>query len=327
MKDYAGELKALQVKIVEKEKKGRKIDELETKRHELYLAIDQLEKANNKKKEKVKKLEQPGITKFFASFGSLDKKLSKEKMEAANALKQYEEAKKELEDIEKELTKCKADIADINNCRRKYKELMEEQKVYIMNEKPEVVAKIFILDDYITSCDKLIRKVDEVIGIGYDAMKYINKIAITTEQGVIGNIGDTFAELSNAENWANAELFNDAGIADNYERKNHKNGTNDNLRMLQGVVEKLQEKINELEKSQEVFKADCKKDFEDEEWFSDLNGNYEMYNREVISVKQMYEMKQWLSSVNEKLVTNRSNLVSKNNELSMIKEELLMIDA
>lgn len=324
MKDYAGELKELQVKIAEKEKKGRKIDELETKRHELYLVMDQLEKTNNKKKEKVKKLEQPGITKFFASFGSLDEKLSKEKMGAANALEQYEEAKKELENIEKELTECKADIADINNCRRKYKELMEEQKVYIMDEKPEVAAQISVLDDYMTSCDKLIRKVDEVIGIGYDAMKYVNKIAITTEKGAIGNIGDTFAELSNAENWANAELFNDAGIADNYERKNHKNETKDNLRMLQAVVEKLQEKINELEKSQEVFKADCKKDFEKEEWFTNLNGNYEMYDREVTSVKQMQEMKQWLSSVNEKLVTNRSNLVSKNNELSMKKQGILM---
>lgn len=327
MKDYAGELKELQVKIVEKEKESRKIDELETKRHELYLVIDQLEKTNNKKKEKVKKLEQPGITKFFAFFVNFNEKLSKEKMEAANALKQYEEAKKELEDIEKELTKYKADIADINNCRRKYKELMEEQKAYVMNEKPEVAAQISILDEYITSCDKLIRKVDEVIGIGCDAMKYVNKIAITTEKGVIGNIGDTFAELSNAENWANAELFNDAGIADNYERKNHKNETNDNLRMFQVVFEKFQEKIIELEKSQEVFKADCKKDFKEEERFSNFNGNYEMYNREIISVKQMNEMKQWLSSVNEKLVTNRSNLVSKNNELSMIKEGLLMIEA
>ena len=104
MKNYVGELKKLQVKIVEKEKKGREIDELETKRQELYLVIDQLEKTNNKKKEKVEKLEQPGITKFFASFGNLDEKLSKEKMESANALKQYEEAKKELENIEKELT-------------------------------------------------------------------------------------------------------------------------------------------------------------------------------------------------------------------------------
>ena len=324
MKNYVGELKKLQVKIVEKEKKGREIDELETKRQELYLVIDQLEKTNNKKKEKVEKLEQPGITKFFASFGNLDEKLSKEKMESANALKQYEEAKKELENIEKELTEYKADIEDINNCRRKYKELLEEQKAYIMDEKPEIAAQISGFDDDITSCDKLIRKIDEVIGIGYDAMKYVNKIAIATEKGAIGNIGDTFAELSNAENWANAELFNDAGIADNYERKNHKNKTKDNLRMLQAVVEKLQEKIKELENVKEVCKAGCKKAVEAKDWFACLNENYQKYNREVISVKQMEEMKQWLSSLNEKLVTNRSNLVSRKNELSKKKEGILL---
>ena len=94
--------------------------------------------------------------------------------------------------------------------------------------------------------------------------------------------------------------------------------------MLQVVVEKLQEKIKELEKAQEVFKADCKKAVEEEEWFADLNENCQMYNREVISVKQMEEMKQWLSSLNEKLVTNRSNLVSRKNELSKKKEGILL---
>ena len=70
MKDYAKQLKELQIEIANKERNGKEIDDLEGERKELYLAITQLEKEKNKRERKVKKLEQPGVTKFvFSCFG------------------------------------------------------------------------------------------------------------------------------------------------------------------------------------------------------------------------------------------------------------------
>lgn len=325
MKDYAKQLKELQIEIANKERKGKEIDDLEAERKELYLAITQLEKEKNKKERKVKKLEQPGVTKFvFSCFGTLDKKLSKEKVEATNTSKQYEEVCKRREDIEQELERLKEDISDINECRRKYKELMGEQKAYVMNTKPEVAAEISSMDDQIMICEKLIDKLNETISSGYNAMKYINKLIIASQKSVIGDMSDSFAELSNGENWANAELFNDAGIAENYERKNHKNHTSDNLKMLQSEIEVLQQKIIELEKVQHNFKETYEKNYEIENALGFLDEKYDEYHNEVTSVKQVDKVKEWLLSVNSKLMENRSNLSLKSDELKMKKEEILV---
>ena len=55
-----------------------------------------------------------------------------------------------------------------------------------------------------------------------------------------------------------------------------------------------------------------------------LDEKYDEYHNEVISVKQVDKVKEWLLGVNNKLMENRSNLSLKSDELKMKKEEILV---
>lgn len=132
--DYRKELAELAQHINSKEDISMKIKHLEDEAWNLEKKLNELKKEADKEQADVSNLEKMGFSKlFFEIINKYNIKLEKEKREAMLALAKYETAKKEYDDVNRDLDKMRVELLKINSSQRIYDEKYAEYRKYLIS--------------------------------------------------------------------------------------------------------------------------------------------------------------------------------------------------
>ena len=125
MTHYDEQLKALQEKTARFRQLSAVLQELQRQRADLAAQVRQLEEIKLDEQADVDRLEGRSLKAFFYNvIGKMDEQLSKERQEAYAARVKYDAAARELEAVNDDIHRCKAEFRELHDCERQYKEVL-----------------------------------------------------------------------------------------------------------------------------------------------------------------------------------------------------------
>ncbi|PKM72548.1 MAG: hypothetical protein CVU91_09175 [Firmicutes bacterium HGW-Firmicutes-16] len=143
---------------------------LEQKEHELKKALE-------KENLDVEKLKNRSISSvLFSILGSLDKHIQKENAEALAAKLKYDQALRDVEDIEHKISNLYAERSKYVNCQSEYDSFFEQKKELLMRDNAETAQKIMELTEEIGSSKIKVKETREAIIAGNNVLSSLNSV-------------------------------------------------------------------------------------------------------------------------------------------------------
>lgn len=128
------QLKDIYVKVIRKRMLFKELQTLQERRQERYVKVKELEVRKKAEQKDVDRLERSGITSFFYGvLGKKEEKLEKERSEALDAMKQYEEAFLEQEGVNRSIELKVTELATLEGYEEKFKRLLQEKRRLLEN--------------------------------------------------------------------------------------------------------------------------------------------------------------------------------------------------
>jgi len=119
------QLKDIHVKVLRKRVLSSELVTLQARRKELDAKVKELAEGKQTKQKAVDRLEKGGvISLFYSVIGKKEEKLTKERAEALDALKQYEEAFLELEGVNRSIELKETELATLEGYEEKFEKLL-----------------------------------------------------------------------------------------------------------------------------------------------------------------------------------------------------------
>lgn len=169
------QLKEAQQKIFRLQKIDAMLKELIKQKWELQGKIAGLKAALDKEDIDVDKLEGKSLAHMFHSIlGNLDEKLQKEQQEALAARLKYDQALREQEGLDNEISKLTAERKQYDGCEAAYQKLYDRKKEQLLQSNSETAHRILGLMEQINSAQNTRKEVREAIGAGSEVMRHIN---------------------------------------------------------------------------------------------------------------------------------------------------------
>ena len=175
------QLKGMHVKVIRKRTLSVELSTLQVKRGELNVKVNELAKQKDAEQKDVDRLEKAGVTSFFYSvLGKKEEKLEKERAEAFEAMKQYEEAFLELDRVNRSIELKETELATLEGYEEKFEKLLQGKRRLLEN----TVAEIEILD---AERELALQKekyavFTETQKLGEQILEYIGKIRETLDE-------------------------------------------------------------------------------------------------------------------------------------------------
>lgn len=152
--------------------------ELYAKRDELEAELNTLQAALQKEQTDVEKIEGVTVSSiFYTVIGQKDKKLEKEKTEAAVAEEAFSALQSELSELNEKIKKYERELRTVRGCDLRYGRLLPQILDEIKTvDSPECKAVIDTFDT-LTRLEEKLQKLDEALELCRDALKNARDIA------------------------------------------------------------------------------------------------------------------------------------------------------
>ena len=127
MYNFNDKLAMYQQQIVRKQRLEEILNKLEMQRSLLKNKVDELAKILAKEQKDVEKIEGVSLSSiFFNIVGKREERIDKEKREAYAAALKYDNAKRELEEVHREIELRENELNSLLGCEDKYKQVFKE---------------------------------------------------------------------------------------------------------------------------------------------------------------------------------------------------------
>lgn len=160
----------------------------------------ELKKIMNKENIDVEKLEREGLAAFFYYLiGKFDERIDKERSEALAAKLKYDQAVKDIEDIQQSIVKLNNERAKYLHCPEEYSSLYVQKREMLLEENGETAQRILEFTDEVASKRSNLQEINEAIGVGDQVLESLNY---------------ALRSLASAEGWGTWDLFGGGLLTD-----------------------------------------------------------------------------------------------------------------
>jgi predicted nuclease with TOPRIM domain len=179
--------------------------------NQLSVQVKGLRKSMLREQRDVDKLEGRTLTAlYYRASGTIGAKLDKERLEATATKEEYDIAAEELKRLEAELTRSKAELAELEGCEARYQTLLAEKLEALKTRGGEDAAHITSMEKRIDKLERQKKEVQDAVIAGKALLRVANQmsaclgsaekqsIADLTSTGVASELFD-FAKHSNVK--------------------------------------------------------------------------------------------------------------------------------
>lgn len=150
MNKFNDELAMYQQQIVRKKRLEEILNKLRNQRSILERKSEELAKILAKEQKDVEKIEGVSLSSvFFSMVGKREERIDKEKREAYAATLKYDNAKRELEEVNREIELRENEFNSLVGCEDRYKKIFNEKVNYIKNNNIQYANEIIELENKI----------------------------------------------------------------------------------------------------------------------------------------------------------------------------------
>ena len=150
MNKFNDELAMYQQQIVRKKRLEEILNKLRNQRSILERKSEELAKILAKEQKDVEKIEGVSLSSvFFSMVGKREERIDKEKREAYAATLKYDNAKRELEEVNREIELRENEFNSLVGCEDRYKKILNEKVNYIKNNNIQYANEIIELENKI----------------------------------------------------------------------------------------------------------------------------------------------------------------------------------
>ncbi len=198
--DINQEMEELQQQIFRRNKLKNMLAELRNQRRTASDKTDELKHSLDQENEDVEKLESKNLTHLFYSvLGKLGEQVEKEKQEALAAKLKYDQAIREIEQIDQQIHQCEKESAEYFNCQRQYDALYEKKKQLLMEANSETAQQLLDIAHQLDAVKNNQKEIKEAIHAGNEVSSHIER---------------ALESLDKAEGWGTYDLLGGGLIAD-----------------------------------------------------------------------------------------------------------------
>lgn len=197
---FNDKLAMYQQQIVRKQRLEEILNKLEMQRSLLKNKVDELAKILAKEQKDVEKIEGVSLSSiFFNIVGKREERIDKEKREAYAAALKYDNAKRELEEVHREIELRENELNSLVGCEDKYKEIFKEKVEFIKKNDNQNAREIIDIENRITYLNSQIKEMSE---------------AITAGKIVLNDANDARDCLDSADGWSTWDVLGGGVMAD-----------------------------------------------------------------------------------------------------------------
>lgn len=200
MTNYDEQLKQLRQQVSRKRHLNAALNELAPQHRELQEKVSRLESIKISEQADVDRLEGRSLTSFFYNVvGKMDEKLTQERQEAYAAAVKYDAAVRDLEAVEHDMARYKAELMELNDCEARYDRLLAEKQAALKSSGGHYGDEIRSMEGRITWLEHQMDEIDEAIAAGNRALNAAEQV---------------MSSLNSAGNWGTWDLLGGGLISD-----------------------------------------------------------------------------------------------------------------
>lgn len=197
---YDEQLQQLQQQMARSSQLESMINELRGQKDALSEQVRELEAVKLEEQADVDRIEGRSLAAFFYNvIGKMDEQLNKERQEAYAARVKYDAAARELEGVERDLSRYESELAGLQGCARRYETVLKEKASAVKAAGGAGGEEILKLEECRAFLESQKKELREAISAG--------NAALSTTQQVLSS-------LNSAEGWGTWDLFGGGLIAD-----------------------------------------------------------------------------------------------------------------
>ena len=306
---YDEQLQQLQGQIARSKQLESMIKELCRQKEVLAAQVQKLESVRLEEQADVDRLEGRSLAAFFYNvIGKKDEQLDKERREAYAAGVRYDAAAGELEGVEDDLRRYKAELAALRGCERKYREVLKEKADAIKTAGGPGGEEILRMEERNAFLESQKKELREAISAG-------NAALATTQQILSG--------LDDAEGWGTWDLLGGGLVAD-FVKHSH-------LDEAQRAVERLQSQLRRFrtELADVTIQADMQINVDGflrfaDYFFDGLFADWAVLDKISQSKDQMQNTKQKIESVLSRLKAMMRSVEQEQTQMKRKMDALVM---
>lgn len=202
MNSFDEQLKLLRQQVSRRQHLIALLSQLDRQREELAEKVARLEAVKQAEQADVDRLEGRSLAAFFYhAMGTAGEKLAKERQEAYAAAVKYDAAARELESVEQDLARCKAELSELSDCENRYDRLLEEKLAALRAGTGSYADEIRAIEGRISYLEHQMDEIDEAIAAGNRALECADRVADSLNSSKSWGIWDVmggglFADLA-----------------------------------------------------------------------------------------------------------------------------------
>ena len=176
------------------------LEELSDQKTSFTIKVSDLKDILEREEFDVDNLEGKSVAHIFhAILGNFDEHLNKERQEALAARLKYDQAARDLETVNDQISNLNSEIGQYQTCESTYRELYEEKKDILFQTNSKVAPILLLLSDQITITNNHIKEVEEAMNAG-------NRVII--------HLNNATASLDSAHGWGTWDMLGGGLISD-----------------------------------------------------------------------------------------------------------------
>lgn len=191
MTPYDDALYQLQKQVARAAQLRTLIPELRQRHTQMSSHVKDLHRSMRREQRDVDKLEGKTFTALYHyATGTMGSQLDKERKEACSVREAYDLAAAQLRDLEAELERSEAELADLEGCEARFQTLLSEKLKFLKARGGEAAENIQTLEARIHKLDLQKKEIRDAIVAGRAALRAANQIERYLDDGRRQSIGD-----------------------------------------------------------------------------------------------------------------------------------------
>ena len=176
------------------------LDELNNQKTSFKIKVSELKCILEKEEFDVDNLEGKSVSHIFHTIlGDFEEHLEKERKEALAARLKYDQATRDLETVNNEISNLVSEMAQYESCESTYHKLYEKKKEMLLQSGSKVADRILKLSEQINNINNNINEINEAINAGNQ---------------VISHLDNATASLNSAQGWGTWDMLGGGLISD-----------------------------------------------------------------------------------------------------------------
>ncbi len=194
------ELQQAQQDVMRLQKVNSMLEELKKQKETLTEKLEEQKRSLAKEDLDVEKLESKGLAHvFYSMLGNLEEHLEKERKEALAVRLKYDQAIRELDQVNYDISGLTTEKEKYRNAEITYKELYSRKKELLLASNSETAERMLDITDQTNKLTNLRKEIQEAIRAGKGAVTHLNNAA---------------ANLDSAEGWGTWDLLGGGLLTD-----------------------------------------------------------------------------------------------------------------